>query len=234
MCLNGGSNPVKPSSCGHTTPCPVTPPNTPLTKSVLDGIAKCPAMATDLDNLQRNGWTVVWGTPGGGYFSDKSTKVITLDPNKGTSADNVVTMLSHEMGHAKFTPTNVTPNRRTRAEYVRDKVQSNLEDEGEATLTQIEYKGCLKKGGGPNVAMYGKSAEYEAIAKKYPDPSDRAKARTEIANIYGDNEHPSPCPDQTYRQFYEKACCEPACGSGAKRLADSPTDDQWKAAGGKI
>jgi len=235
MCLSGGRNPRKPSSCGSTVPCSGSPPATPLTKSVLDGIAKCPSMSADLAKLQRDGWTVVWGAPGGGYFSNKGTKTITLDPTTGTSDDNVVTMLSHEMGHARYKAADVTPNGRTREQYVKDNVQSQLDDEAEATLTQIGYKDCLKKGGGPNVQLwYGKSAEYEQIAKKYPDAKDRATARNEIANMYGDNEHPSNCPAQTYRQYYEKPCCAPACGNGARGYAQSLTDDQWKALGGKI
>jgi len=114
-------------------------------------------------------------------------------------------------------------------------VGSDLEDEGEATLTQIGYKNCLKAGGGPEVALwYGKSADYVAIANKYPAAADRGTARTEVANLYGDGEHPSNCPAQTYRQYYEKPCCAPACGTGARGWAESLTDDKWKAAGGKL
>ena len=231
MCLGGGSTPAKPS-CTPAAPC-ASP--TPLTKSVLDSIAKCPAMKADLEQLQKDGYTVVWGPPGGGYHTNKGTKVITLDPTTGSSDQNIVTMLSHEMGHAKYTAPNISPSGRTREQYIRDSNQAQLEDEGEATLSQIQYKECLKKGGGPDVQLwYGKSAEYEAIAKKYPDAKDRAKARTEIANTYGDNEKPSNCPGQTYRQYYEKPCCAPACGTGSRGYAESLSDDEWKALGGKI
>jgi type VI secretion system secreted protein VgrG len=192
-------------------------------------------MKSDLEQLQRDGWTVVWGPSGGGYHSDRATKTIYLDPATGTSDQNTITMLSHEMGHAKYTLPDVSPAGLTRQQYIQAKVQSQLEDEGEATLSQIAYKDCLKKGGGPDVLLwYAKSAEYQQIAKKYPDPKDRAKARTEVANMYGDNEHPSNCPGQTYRQYYEKPCCAPACGTGTRGWAESLTDDQWKALGGKI
>lgn len=216
-------------------PAPPAPPATPLTKSVLDSIAKCPAMKSDLEKLQKGGWRAVWGPRGGGYSTDRSANVTTLDPSIGTSDDLIITMLSHEMGHAKYTPPSLSPAGLTKAEYIKARTQSELEDEGEATLTQIGYKDCLKKGGGPNVQLwYGKSSDYVAIAKKYPDDKDRGKARTEIANLYGDGEKPSNCPAQTYRQYYENPCCAPACGTGAKGYTNSFTDDQWKAMGGKI
>jgi type VI secretion system secreted protein VgrG len=208
---------------------------TPLSPSVLAAIAKCPKMKTELENLQKDRWTVVWGSAGGGTTTDKKNKKIVLDPARCTTDEITLGRIAHEMGHAQYTPPSVSPNGRTKAEYIRDKVQTNLEDEGEATLKQIEYKNCLKNGGGPDIVMSGsKAAEYEAIAKKYPDAADRAKARTEIANTFGDSEKTSNCPAQTYRQYYESPCCAPACGKGAKGYADSFTDEKWKAMGGKI
>jgi len=212
-----------------------TATGTPLTKSVTDEIAKCPAMKADLEKLQKDGWKVIWGPAGGGYHSSRPTKTITLDPSTGSTDQKTITMLSHEMGHAKYTSPGVTPAGLTREEYIKKQVQANLEDEGEATLTQIEYKKCLKKGGGPEVELwYAKSADYVKIADKYPDAKDRRTARTEVANMYGDSEKPSNCPAQTYRQYYEKPCCAPACGTGVRGWAESLNDDQWKALGGKV
>jgi len=63
--MTGRSNPTPPATGGGATPvgCTTTPcPSaTPLSPSVLEAIAKCPAMKSDLEQLQRDSWTVVWG-----------------------------------------------------------------------------------------------------------------------------------------------------------------------------
>jgi len=224
----GGATPV----ASTTTPCRSA---TPLSTTVLETIAKCPAMKSDLETLQKDGWTVGWGAPGGGTSANRQTKKITVDPNLGATDADVVSGLTHEMGHAKYTLPTVSPAGLTREQYINQSVQANLEDEGEATLTQIGYKDCLKKGGGPDVPLSGaKSADYAAIAAKYPNAGDRSTARTEIANKFGEGEHPSNCPAQTYRQYYEKPCCAPACGTGSRGWAESLTDNQWKAQGGTL
>src|SRR5262249_48693961 len=222
-----------PAGCTVAT-CPLAKASpTPLSKPVLDKIAKCPAMKDDLEKLQKDGWTVVWGKPGGGSFADRPTKTITADPTSAND-DDVVATMAHEMGHAQYTLPSVPIANSTKADYVKNKVQSNLEDEGEATLKQIQYKQCLKKNGGPDIPISGaKAAEYEKIAQKYPDPKDQEKARTEIANVFGDNEHPSNCPGQTYRQYYASPCCAPGCGTGAQGYVDSISADDWEKYGGK-
>jgi hypothetical protein len=64
---------------------------------------------------------------------------ITLDPNQ-PSEDAVISTLAHEMGHAQYTQRTITPNGLTKDEFVKEKTQAQLEDEGDATLTQAQYK----------------------------------------------------------------------------------------------
>src|SRR5882724_10474403 len=139
--MTKGSSTTSPSSGGGSLPagcttatCPAAAASTtPLSMSVLLQIAKCPAMKADLENLQKNGWTVVWGSAGGGGFSDRPNKKITLDPSACTDDKSTIRDLAHEMGHAQYVLPSVTPDGKTRAEYVAALVQANLEDEGEAT-----------------------------------------------------------------------------------------------------
>ncbi|MGE5183172.1 MAG: hypothetical protein ACM31C_13975, partial [Acidobacteriota bacterium] len=82
-------------------------------------------------------------------------------------------------------------------------VMSDLKDEGEATITNIEVKKELAAAGvNINVAGVG-GAKYEELAKKYPDPKDRDKLREEIAKQFGSTEVPSvPKADGTMYKDY--------------------------------
>lgn len=186
--------------------CPLATVKTGLGDDIDKGVSKCPAFAAKLDDLKSKGWTLDYGTAGKGSYCDKNAKKIVIDSNEKGNSTAILETLAHECGHAGYTPDpSVGPAGLTRSEYAAKNANSALKDEGEATLTNVEIKQCLAKNGGADIGVAGaQSAEYEKIAKKYPDPKDRDKARQEIADLFADGEHPSTQPDVTYRQYYEK------------------------------
>jgi hypothetical protein len=177
-----------------------------LGKDIDAAVAKCPQFQKIIEDLQKKGWKIEYGDAGKGTYASKKDKKIVVDTNKKGDIAKVVGSLAHEVGHARYKEDPyVQPAGLTKKEYVNANVKRNLKDEGEATLTNVELKNCLKKNGGVNINVSGAhAAKYEQIAKKYPDPKDRDKAREEIGNHFANNERPSTDPTKTYREYYEK------------------------------
>ncbi len=212
--MKGGKKPTPPSSGNGATPavcitgkCPKQALKTALGDSVDRAIEKCPKFADNLKKLQKDGWLIEYGGAGKGSYCSKSGKKIVIDSNKKGDTASVVAIMAHESGHALYTKDPyVPPVGLTKEEYSAKNANSSLKDEGEATMTNIEMKKCLKDNGGAKIGVAGsQSAKYEKIAEKYPLAKDRDKARQEIGNIFADNEHPSTDPGSTYRQYYEKS-----------------------------
>lgn len=199
------ANNGKAEAKGTSTTCPLAL-KTNLGDEVDQEIAKCPKFADNLKKLQGEGWSFEYGDAGKGSYCDKAAKKIVIDSNKKDNTAKVMETMAHESGHAMYTPDPyVAPTGLTKQQYAAKNANSSLKDEGEATLTNIEMKQCLKANGGKDIGVAGaKSAEYEKIAAKYPDAKDRDKARQEIGDIFADGEHPSTDPSKTYRQYYEK------------------------------
>lgn len=168
-------------------------------------VSKSPKFVKKVKKLQAEGWKFKYGKPGGGSFCDKQKKEIVVDGNEKGDTKAVVTTLAHEVGHAGYKGKYTPPAGLTKQQYVNANVRDQLDDEGEATLTNIELKRDLKSHCGPDVAVAGAHAkDYEKIYDKYPAAKDRKKARKEIGDIFADKEHPSTDPGKTYRQYYAK------------------------------
>ena len=169
-------------------------------------VAKSPTLSGNLDALKKDGWTIKTGDPGKGSFTDKSAKTITIDPNQAGDPAAVAQTLAHESGHARYTQDPyVPPAGLTKDQYVSKNANSNLKDEGEATMTNAQVRDEVNKNGGPDIGIAGAQAnQYQKIYEKYPDPADRDKARQEIGDAFADGEHPSNDPGKTYRDYYSK------------------------------
>jgi hypothetical protein len=68
--------------------------------AVRDAISKSPTLQSQLEQLERDGWTIRKGTPGGGSVTNNQTKTITIDPND--SVNQQISGISHEIGHAEY------------------------------------------------------------------------------------------------------------------------------------
>ncbi len=150
-----------------------------------------------------------YGEKGKGTFYDADAKPrpkIVLDPNDASSPALATQLFSHEIGHALYTmDPYVPPDRLTRDQFVDQNVNRDLKNEGEATMSNAEVRDEIIRSGGPDIGIAGThTKEYDAVAKKYPNPGDRDKARQEIGDIYADGEMPSGGENngKTYRKYY--------------------------------
>ncbi|MEO6804282.1 MAG: PAAR domain-containing protein [Granulicella sp.] len=206
----GLSNPIDPNasvygSAGTPAPpaggaSPAAKTGDPLTPALMADVNKSPTLTKQIADLKAAGWTFKYGTPGAGTYADRSTKTVVIDPN---TSDNptMLTLLSHEVGHAvRPAPAFVPAGSLSKADFVAQNVQGNLQDEADATINNIKVQEELAKNGGPAIGIAG--AQGNQYKQLYD--SDPATARDKIANLFADGEHPSTDPTSTYRDYYSK------------------------------
>ncbi len=164
-----------------------------------------PTLKAKLNALQADGWVIETRTSGGSEC-DKTAKKITIDTSSDTNMQ--VTTLAHEAGHATYTPDPyVGMDDKTRQEYIDANVKSQLKDEGEATLTNLEVREEIKDAGGPTIPIAGNPAnhpQYEQDLKDYRASADddaRDKAREAIGGTFADGEKTSTT-NESYRDYY--------------------------------
>jgi type VI secretion system secreted protein VgrG len=186
--------------------CAAGGPTTGLGADVDALAAKSPTMQGNLEKLAADKWTLEYGAAGKGSYCNRDTKTIVVDENEKGHPDQVLQTLSHESGHALYTPdAYVPPAGLTRQEYVAKNVNSALKDEGEATLTNAQVRKEILDNGGSDIGVAGaQGAKYEQLAAQYPDAGDRDVARQKIGDLFADGEHPSTSPTDTYRDYYSK------------------------------
>jgi type VI secretion system secreted protein VgrG len=189
-----------------TQACEPGGPSTGLGKDVDALAAKSPTLASNLERLDDEKWTLKYGPAGGGSYCSRDTKTIVVDENEKGHPEQVVQTLAHESGHALYTPeAYVPPAGLTKQQYVDANVAHALKDEGEATLTNAQVRGEILDAGGPDIGIAGaQSAKYGQVAAQYPNAADRDVAREKIGALFADGEHPSTSPADTYRDYYSK------------------------------
>lgn len=203
-------DPTSASANPQPLPDKFTPTSTKVKTGLGDdvdkAIEKCPKFAQNLNNLQSKGWSFQYGAAGKGSYCDRDSKQIIIDEDEKGNTSAVLETMAHESGHAGYTPDPyVSPKGLSKQEFGSANANRGLKDEGEATLTNVEMKRCLKKNGGLDIGVAGtQSAAYEKVADEYPEAKDRDTARQKIGDIFADKEHPSTDPSKTYRQYYEK------------------------------
>jgi type VI secretion system secreted protein VgrG len=196
----------------HSSPAPKAPETKPEAyKSGLGDkadkiINQSPTLKKNLEQLQKNGWTVKVGDAGKGTFADRDKKTITVDANDKDKPATLAQSLAHETGHALYEKDPyVPPTGLTKEDYVSKNVNASLKDEGEATMMNMQVRDEIKKNGGPDIGIAGtQGKKYQEIADKYPDAKDRDKARQEIGDVFAGNEHPSNDATKTYKDYYSK------------------------------
>lgn len=152
-----------------------------------------PQLKADIKALENAGWKIEAGEAGKGSYANRTTKTIVIDANeKGGSAASVI---SHEVGHAKYTP---AFDYSSREAYLK----TTLADEGEAVLRNIEARDEILKAGGGDIGIRGSQvAEYEKVYAQYLKDGDRAGARDKIGDIFGSKEKTSTT-GQSYNDYY--------------------------------
>jgi type VI secretion system secreted protein VgrG len=177
-------------------------------QEVIDMVLLSPTLTNQLRDLQDAGWTVEMGVPGEGTFASRDEHRIVIDPNGDSTPEGMTQSLAHEAGHAAYDlPPEIPPDGLTREEYVRQNTDRNLQDEGAATLNNIQVRDEISGNGGPDIGIAGNpdnGPAYEAAYQEYQQTGDAAAARESIGNTFGHGERPSTAPEMDYDEYYRR------------------------------
>jgi type VI secretion system secreted protein VgrG len=187
------------------------PPKTGLGSDVDAAAGKSKTLTDKINQMQSDGWSVKYGEDGAGSFTNAGEKTVVLDGNLEGDTEGTLSMLSHEVGHATWKTPEIPfeaafAQGMSKEDFVSQNVHADLLSEAEATLTSSQIQQELAANGGPSIAVPGAHAsEYQQTYQDYLQDGDRDAAREQIASIFGDGEHPSTSPNQTYNQYYQGA-----------------------------
>lgn len=171
--------------------------NGKLGQSVDALVAMSPTLNNNLKNLQSQGWTVDYGLAGQGSYADRRTKTITLDSQLKTDPNQATQVLAHEVGHALH-PYQV--NTSSRQAYL----NSALDDEGAATLKNIQVQREIIAAGGPDIGIAGNPknhASYIQAYNQYLKDGNAEVAIRKIGSQFGNGEFTSTT-GQNYADYY--------------------------------
>jgi type VI secretion system secreted protein VgrG len=183
-------------------------PTTGLGADIDKVVAQSPKLRADITKLQNAGWTIKYGTAGGGSFTRRKPPEIIIDPNDKAKAAAAAQSIAHEAGHA-LNPVNETSmSGLTREQFIKQASANKLSGEGSATLSNLEAREQILANGGADIGIAGtQDAKYEKIYKDYKAGKlTREQAKQQIAQVYGANEKTSNTkPPQSYQTYWETA-----------------------------
>ncbi|MBI3360562.1 MAG: hypothetical protein HY023_05565 [Chloroflexi bacterium] len=161
-------------------------------------------LRNQLDQLERGGWTIVAGTPGGGSVTNSTTKQITVDPSESAAVQ--VGSVAHEAAHALYgePPYHAPTPTMTKAQYVQQNVDEQLRGEGNSMMNEATVQSEVHAAGGPDTGISGtQSATYAQLYRDFQAGTitrDQAIQRmgTAVGNDTTSNTH------ENYRDYYGK------------------------------
>ena len=182
-------------------PSPANPPestlNGKLGQSVDALVVMSPTLNSNLKTLQSQGWTVDYGLAGQGSYADRRAKTITPYSQLKTDPNQATQVLAHEVGHALH-PYRV--NTSSRQAYL----NGALDDEGAATLKNIQVQQEILGAGGPDIGIAGNPknhASYMGAYKQYLKDGNAEAAMRKIGSQFGTGEFTSTT-GQNYADYY--------------------------------
>lgn len=183
----------------------------PAKKAVATGLgagvdklaAKSPTLERDISKLQKDGWQIQYGPANQGSSTNKHGQppTIVIDSNDRGNPKAVVQGLAHETGHALYQG---TPDYSSKTNYV----NSELADEGAATMNNIKVQREILTHGGPDIQIAGNpdnAPAYNAAYNQFVHNGDAGAARAAIGHVYGTGEYASvPVNGQyvNYQTYY--------------------------------
>jgi type VI secretion system secreted protein VgrG len=171
-------------------------------------VARSPTLSSKLGTMQKAGWTIVWGTDGGGSFADPGAKTVTVDPADKDDPATIAQTLAHEAGHATYAgEAYVGFGSLTKEEYVDKNTMRELRDEAEATISNLQVRDELNQGGqAVDIGVAGAGAEsYKALWEKHKKGDlSREELVDAIAKAFAKGETPSNATNMDYGQYYGK------------------------------
>jgi hypothetical protein len=143
-------------------------------------IQKSPTLCAQLRNLQLQGYRIVKAKPGFGSSIIPGLQTIVIDANQ--SRDDIVSCISHEVGHAMNYINGFVAPTTTKEAYC----LARAWDEGGATLNQYKVQNELRKNGqnfSPgNLSCFNQY--FEAPYKSFLKHGDEDRAKNEIGYFY--------------------------------------------------
>ncbi|WP_035060443.1 hypothetical protein [Andreprevotia chitinilytica] len=159
----------------------------------------------DLRALLGEGWDIRYGASGRGSWMRYERKEIVLDGSLQGSPISAVQVLSHEVGHALYPLEADVSNRE---KYINGK----LDNEGAATLKNIEVQREILADSGVDIGIAGRNANisgYNAAYDRYKRTGNAPAAREAIGNIYRRDENASGSGlsyETYYGDDYDRCC----------------------------
>jgi type VI secretion system secreted protein VgrG len=200
---------------GHPAPAAHAPSaqieQTGLGSGVDTVAAKSETLEHNLVALHKAGWVIKYGDKGGGSFTDRDSKTITVDAAERGHTASVLQTLAHESGHASYTPDAYSPpDGLTRQQYVDRNVDHSLKDEGEATITNLLVRRQLLAAHQVDIGVAGQQSDkYQQLFAQHQghlnEPGNRDQLREQIGQVFAKGEHPSTDPKKNYYDYYAKS-----------------------------
>lgn len=174
---------------------PTGPIDDPAFQAVL---AKSPTLQADIAKLQSEGYTVRWGSAGGGTFIDEGKSEIVVDANSKGNGSDIAQSLAHEIGHKDFSE---PLDRSTRDTWV----NGLLRDEAAATIKNAQVRKEIMDNGGPDIGFPGiHAAQYEKITDQMlAGTITQEQALQQIATQFKTEQ--TSTTGQTYEDYYGNA-----------------------------
>ncbi|APG18477.1 type IV secretion protein Rhs [Kosakonia radicincitans] len=171
----------------------------PFDENTLNQINKSPTLQAQLKELKQKDWAIQPGSAGGGSYASGENKLIVIDPEHMADANETVQTLAHEAGHAMYP---VTPDLSSRENYI----NSQLMDEGGATLNNIKIQREILGNGGNDIGIAAGSDATEAVYNQTYDKMingeiSRNSAAQSIGKVIGKYETASGT-NQNYNDYY--------------------------------
>lgn len=167
-------------------------------------VNKSSTLSKHVRELQKDGWSIKFGTAGGGTFANRNTKEIVIDANQKGSPLTVTQSLAHEVGHGKHTlAPYVSPSGLTKEEYIQRNINRHLRDEGAATFENLKARDEVKAKASKDIGVSGtQSAQYIAIYDDFKKGRlTQEEAITKLGALFGTGETTSTT-GQTYNDYY--------------------------------
>ncbi|WP_415332726.1 type VI secretion system Vgr family protein [Enterobacter hormaechei] len=170
----------------------------PFSEDVVKEINKSPTLQTQLKDLKDKGWAIQPGAAGGGSYADTNNKLIVMDPEHMEDTATTVQTLAHEAGHATY-PVAVD------ASSKENFINSQLMDEGGATLNNIKIQREILANGGIDIDIAGSAENLKAYNSAYDKmvsgELSRIDAAKAIGKVYGKGEIASGT-NLNYNDYY--------------------------------
>ncbi|HBM2786868.1 TPA: type VI secretion system tip protein VgrG, partial [Enterobacter hormaechei subsp. xiangfangensis] len=170
----------------------------PFSEDVVKEINKSPTLQKQLKDLKDKGWAIQPEAAGGGSYADTNNKLIVMDPEHMEDTATTVQTLAHEAGHATYP---VAVDSSSKESFI----NSQLMDEGGATLNNIKIQREILANGGIDIDIAGSAENLKAYNSAYDKmvsgELSRIDAAKAIGKVYGKGEIASGT-NLNYNDYY--------------------------------